>query len=575
MIRLLTIEATVGKGRAEEVSVRRRSLLKGLIAAAVLPVAGCDGSTSGTGTKSPGSTGSYSLVFDASKYTVKAKTVDTGHGTRKVTYRFYRNNVYVRNPVDYQYQSLNVSVPIEIDGKPVDASGAPIMFSLNIGGYTSSSTWDATEQGGGGPGGGGAPGGAGGAPGGGSSAAPGGDSGPPGGSAPSGAGASGSGTTGNGAAPGQGITVNGGQQVDNGSLALAAGYVVVEPGARGRDNQWKNGRYYGKAPAAIVDLKSAVRYIRYNKGRLPGNPDWIIATGGSAGGALSVLVAASGDSPLYDPYLRELGAASESDAVFASASYSPITDLNHADMPYEWMLGELPLSTGKLVNQTYSGQLKDAFAVYQKSLGLRGLDNFGTLAAGNYAGYLMRTYLEPSATKKLSSWSQSERATYLKENPWITWSGGKAAFTWAKFLDHIGTRLKNVPAFDTFNLTAAENIEFGDATTNARHFTLYSLRHVTGNPHAQLASDLPAKLSMMNPMYFIGIKNPARARNWWIRTGTLDTNTSHVIVGNLAAGLAGLGDNVNSSLYWDGGHAVNEDAPEFIAWIATLTGYRG
>jgi hypothetical protein len=29
---------------------------------------------------------------------------------------------------------------------------------------------------------------------------------------------------------------------------------------------------------------------------------------------------------------------------------------------------------------------------------------------------------------------------------------------------------------------------------------------------------------------------------------------------------------VNSSLYWDGGHAVNEDAPEFIAWVGKLTG---
>jgi hypothetical protein len=30
---------------------------------------------------------------------------------------------------------------------------------------------------------------------------------------------------------------------------------------------------------------------------------------------------------------------------------------------------------------------------------------------------------------------------------------------------------------------------------------------------------------------------------------------------------------VNSSLYWDGGHAVNDDAPEFIAWTEKITGY--
>lgn len=186
--------------------------------------------------------------------------------------------------------------------------------------------------------------------------------------------------------------------------------------------------YYGKAPAAIVDLKSAVRYVRYNKGRLPGNPDWIVASGGSAGGALSTLLAASGNSPMYDSFLSALGGAEVSDAIFASASYSPITDLDHADMAYEWMWGTLPLN-GKLVNQTYSAQLKHNFTGYMQSLALPGLGGFGTLAAGNYASYLMKVYLEPSATKYLAALSESARAACLKDNTWITWSGGKAAFT--------------------------------------------------------------------------------------------------------------------------------------------------
>lgn len=50
-------------------------------------------------------------------------------------------------------------------------------------------------------------------------------------------------------------------------------------------------------------------------------------------------------------------------------------------------------------------------------------------------------------------------------------------------------------------------------------------------------------------------------------------NTAHTIVGNLAASLENLGDNVNSLMYWDGGHGDNEDAPEFITWIGKLTGY--
>ncbi|HEY2240914.1 MAG TPA: hypothetical protein VGI21_19080, partial [Streptosporangiaceae bacterium] len=167
----------------------------------------------------------------------------------------------------------------------------------------------------------------------------------------------------------------------------------------------------------------------------------------------------------------------------------------------------------------------------------------------------------------------AERASYLEKNTWITWSGGQATFTWDKFLEHIGTRSKGVPAFDAFDLSATENTVYGDATSNARHFTLYSLRHATGNSRAQLASDLPATIAMMNPLYHLRRKNPSRARHWWIRTGTLDTNTAHTVVASLAAITSELGDAVNSAMYWDGGHAVNFGSPDLIAWIGELTGY--
>jgi hypothetical protein len=220
-----------------------------------------------------------------------------------------QQNVYVKHPVDYKYQSLNVSVPIEIDGKSIDATSAPIMFAINVGGYTSSSTYGATAQGGGV-----SAGNAGGGFGGGSS---------------SGGAAAGASSVGLGSSMGSSWT-----SYDNGEVALATGYVVVEPGCRGRDQKNSSGEYYGKAPAAIIDLKAALRYVRSNK-NIPGNTDWIITSGGSAGGALSALVGASGNSSLYDADLTALSAASADDNVFLSACYSPITDLNHADGQYE------------------------------------------------------------------------------------------------------------------------------------------------------------------------------------------------------------------------------------------------
>ena len=50
-------------------------------------------------------------------------------------------------------------------------------------------------------------------------------------------------------------------------VALSKGYVVASPGARGRTE------LTGKAPAAIVDLKAAVRYLKANDKVMPGDAE--------------------------------------------------------------------------------------------------------------------------------------------------------------------------------------------------------------------------------------------------------------------------------------------------------------
>lgn len=88
------------------------------------------------------------------------------------------------------------------------------------------------------------------------------------------------------------------------AAALAHGYVVISAGARGKNTQ-VDGRNVGKAPAAIVDLKAAVRFIRSIADKICGDAEKIIANGTSAGGALSALLAASGDSPFTNRILRK------------------------------------------------------------------------------------------------------------------------------------------------------------------------------------------------------------------------------------------------------------------------------
>lgn len=124
--------------------------------------------------------------------------------------------------------------------------------------------------------------------------------------------------------------------------ALSEGYVVCIPGSRGSNSTIeRDGKtvYTGTAPNGLLDLKAAVRYLRYNDELIPGESDLIFTDGTSAGGAMSSLLGATGNAREYEPYLKRMGAADARDDVFAAICYCPITDLNHADMEYEWLYG--------------------------------------------------------------------------------------------------------------------------------------------------------------------------------------------------------------------------------------------
>ena len=218
----------------------------------------------------------YDLDFSKQKYTEQSIEVNG----QAVKFRAYENVVYVRNPVDTRYEIINIYVPEayynggEIDG--FTAETAPIFLPNQIGGYMPAEP-------------------------------------------------------GKPALEGKRGEPEDGQKSPNAALtALSKGYVVASPGARGRTEST------GKAPAAIVDLKAAVRYLKANDKAMPGDAEKIISNGTSAGGAMSALLGATADQKDYENHLKALGAAEGSDKVFAVSAYCPITDLGHADMAYEW-----------------------------------------------------------------------------------------------------------------------------------------------------------------------------------------------------------------------------------------------
>ena len=192
-----------------------------------------------------------------------------------------------------------------------------------------------------------------------------------------------------------------------------AGFVYVYAGLRGRDNGYdSNGTliYSGGAPWGVTDLKAAVRYYRFNQESLPGNTDRIFTFGMSGGGAQSAVMGSSGDSDLYDPYLRSIGAAMVdtngtyiSDSIFGAMCWCPITSLDYADEAYEWNMGQFS-STNTRADSTWtsalSGDLARAFASYVNNLNLKDSkgkvltlerSETGIYTSGTYSDYILQT----------------------------------------------------------------------------------------------------------------------------------------------------------------------------------------
>lgn len=194
------------------------------------------------------------------------------------------------------------------------------------------------------------------------------------------------------------------------SSYMQAGFIYVAAGMRGKANGYDTtGKltFSGGAPWGVTDFKAAVRFLRYNKGVLPGDSLSIYAFGMSGGGAQTSVIGASGDSALYTPYLESIGAAMTdasgnklSDAVKGAMAWCPITSLDYADEAYEWNMGQYS-TAGTRADGTWTAALSDdlatAYAQYINQLGLTDEkgnaltlteSKDGIYAAGTYYDYL-------------------------------------------------------------------------------------------------------------------------------------------------------------------------------------------
>lgn len=393
--------------------------------------------------------------------------------------------------------------------------------------------------------------------------------------------------------------------------ALAHGYVVAGIGVRGRtsgrstkeffegaaaheEEAAASGRLCGRAPALIVDLKAAIRYLRTYAQDIPGNLDRIVTNGTSAGGALSALAGASGDAADYADELERIGAAMDaSDAIFAASCYCPIHNLEHADMAYEWQFRGISdchfthfrRREGKIAKISedsvltpeqlaLSEELAAAFPAYVSSLGLTDENGHAlTLAAdgtGSFLGYV-KSKLIASAKHELATREKEQRLPQLmtegsapREQSYLTIEDGTIEdLSWPGFV-HAITRMKPCPAFDALDLHSPENEEFGTEDIFARHFTAFSQEH-TAVP-AELVPD--RMIRMMNPLSHVS--SPGCCTHWRIRHGSYDRDTSLAIPAILALSLANAGKDVDFAYPWGLPHSGDYDLPELFSWIDSI-----
>ena len=449
-----------------------------------------------------------SLAFDVKNYESMSTTVDN----KEIKYRAFEYIPYVANPIDIDQQYMNIYVPEEYFNNGTvngyNTQTAPIFMPNAVGGYM----------------------------------------------------------------PSQAMT----PKVENGKpnsvvYALSRGYVVASPATRGRTNKASDGNFIGKAPAVIVDLQAATAYLHANDSTMPGNANRIITNGTSAGGAVSLLQGAAGNSSDFQPYLQALGAATAATNVYAVSAYAPITNLDAADMAYEWSYNGITSSNKVSMNHddmAYSNLLKEHFPDYVNNLQLH--DSVGRVLKldkngnGTFKNYV-KEFIVAAANKAQSKGTDLSKHTYLvRDNK----TGTIKDINWEAYNQFV-SRSKAPGAFDSRSNDTGENNLFGTSTTDNNHFTITAALHdTTSNPEAYVQN---AKIvTMMNPMNYLGSPAATNAQFYRIRYGTADSNTSVAIPLIVGTRAQNLGYKVDMATPFDVTHSGDYDLDELFNWMDNI-----
>ena len=475
-----------------------------------------------------------SLAFDVKNYESMSTTVDN----KEIKYRAFEYIPYVANPIDIDQQYMNIYVPEEYFNNGTingyNTQTAPIFMPNAVGGYM----------------------------------------------------------------PSQAMT----PKVENGKpnsvlYALSRGYVVASPATRGRTNKASDGNFIGKAPAVIVDLQAATAYLHANDSTMPGNANRIITNGTSAGGAVSLLQGATGNNSDFQPYLQALGAATAATNVYAVSAYAPITNLDAADMAYEWSYkgitsfnkvtmgqGELPQAnvggntappqrTTQRVNLNaddvaYSNLLSEHFPEYVNNLQLH--DSMGRVLKldkngnGTFKNYVKAFIIDAANKAQAKGTDLSKHTYFVRDNK----TGAIKDINWEAYNQFV-SRSKAPGAFDSRSNDSGENSLFGTSATDNNHFTITAALHDT-TPNQDVYVENAKIVTMMNPMNYLGSPAATNARYYRIRYGTADSNSSVAIPLIVGTRAQNLGYNVDMATPFGVDHSGDYDLDELFNWMDNI-----
>jgi len=404
-------------------------------------------------------------------------------------------------------------------------------------------------------------------------------------------------------------------------MALRQGFVVVCPSFRGPNDHYIDidgdgePEYTGISPAGLVDLKAVIRFLRHNRDVLPGNYDRIFAAGCSSGGAMSALLAASGNAPQFREALDTIGAAEERDDIFACGDYFGPTALGICDMSYDWLFGrgiweetvyeqEMPMGPPRRIvcaaeNENgpvfveavkAGGSPYDSYTVYGRQFVDEHLKPLGLTEAeyvSKLMGYLLPAYntyriLRPEDCGGHYFYFETyqdyleagyEPDPYYDETLYPACGGYISFNLFRAFISK--NAYKGSPSFDLLKkeeMYMSENALFGDCKAGIAQFTDYGAAHgelATG----ALSPEIRRKVQEQDPFFYIGSESYDHAPHWYLMHGTADGDIPLTLTMELHELLREKGLDSEFSVKFNVGHG-GDDAPEevqrFLTWALRI-----